>query len=601
MSSYRRVLRYAFQEWPRLSLIAALAIAAALLAALQPWPLKLLVDYGLQASDVPVAIRSVLEAVGFSGTPVAWIVLAAAASLVVFVVTSAVDAGLSMAWTVSGQRMVFALATDLYARLQRLSLSFHSQRTVGDSLSRLSTDTWCVYAITEGLLISPGQQCLIIFAIGTIAWNLDRVLAVYTFAAAPLLAVSGFLFSGALKRRAQSNRAAQSRLTSFVQQTLSAIPIVQAYGTEALNRKTFERLGAAASRTSERDALVKSSFSVVNNLLTSLGAAVVLLVGGQRVMTGALSLGTFLVFIGYMRSLQSALENLLGIYGRLKSNEASMDRVLEVLEAHDEVPEAADAQPLRSIIGKPRGHLQIQNITFGYASGRPVLENVSLDIWPTEVVALVGRSGAGKTTLAALIPRLYDPWEGCIRFDGVDLKRLRLDDLRSEIAVVLQEPFLLPLTIAQNIGYGRAGADRASIVAAAMAANAHEFIERLPDKYDTVLGERGGTLSGGQRQRIAIARALVKDAPVLILDEPTSALDAHTEALVVEALQRLMLGRTTVIIAHRFSTIRHVDRLIVIDRGRIVESGTHTKLMAARGAYHALYTSQAAGPAKVAS
>jgi len=315
-------------------------------------------------------------------------------------------------------------------------------------------------------------------------------------------------------------------------------------------------------------------------------------IGGLHVLRGTLSVGSLLVFLSYLASLYTPLQGLANISSGFASAAAGAKRVLEVLEAEVEVRDAPGARPLPLRSAREGRHVLLEDVTFGYEPGRPVLHGVNLEARPCESVALVGPTGAGKSTLVSLIPRFFDPWEGRVRIDGLDLREVRLSSARARVALVLQEPFLLPLTVAENIAYGRPGAGEAEIRAAAVAANADEFIRRLPQGYQTVLAEGGASLSGGEKQRLSIARALLKDAPILILDEPTSAVDAQTEALFLEALERLMEGRTTFIIAHRLSTIRRVDRILVLENGRVVEQGAHRELLANGGVYHRFHSLQ---------
>jgi len=302
------------------------------------------------------------------------------------------------------------------------------------------------------------------------------------------------------------------------------------------------------------------------------------------------------VLIAYFNTLYSPLETLAYLASGFATARAGSRRVLEILQFADEaVPEAFDARPLPAGSRGTRGHIRLDNVTFGYESGHAVLHGITLEALPGQTVALVGHTGAGKSTVLSLLARLYDPWQGSVLFDGMDLRAATLASLRSSIAVLLQEPFILPLTIAENIAYGRPDATSAEIIAAADAAQAHEFIERLPRGYATMVGERGVDLSGGERQRLAIARALLMDAPVLLLDEPTSALDPETESAFLQALGRLVHGRTTFIIAHRFSTIRRADSIVVLDHGRVAEVGSHQELMASQGAYYRLRNLQFGG------
>jgi ATP-binding cassette subfamily B protein/subfamily B ATP-binding cassette protein MsbA len=552
--------------------------------------MKILVDYALGDTAVPALVGSLVGNWNLTVMPFVLVVTAALASLGLYALNTVLDVGLSWFWSAAGQRMVYDLAEKLFHRLQRLSLLFHSQRTVGDSLSRLTEDTYCVYTLTNALLVSPAQQVLTLLTIGIVAWSLEPALTVLSLAVAPVMAASALFFGARLKRRNKLNREAQSRLLSFVHQTLTAIPVVQAFGSENRNIQQFQYLATDAVAQSQRGILLKSTYGFANGSITTVGTAIVLYAGGQQVLLGTITVGSFLVFLAYLQSLQQAFRGLLATYGNLKSVEASIDRVLEILDAQEQVQDAPGAQPLPP--GGVKGWVRLENVTFGYQLGDPVLKEITLEAQPGETIALVGLTGAGKSTLVSLIPRFFDPWQGRVLFDGVDVRGVQLKSLRSQVAIVLQEPFLLPLTVAENIAYGRPEASYEEIVVAAKAANADEFIQRLPQGYDTAIGERGATLSGGQRQRIAIARALLKDAPVLILDEPTSALDGQTEVLLLSALERLMAGRTTFIIAHRLSTIRQADRIAVLDGGRVVEMGTHQELLTVGGIYQRLHALQ---------
>jgi ATP-binding cassette subfamily B protein/subfamily B ATP-binding cassette protein MsbA len=319
-------------------------------------------------------------------------------------------------------------------------------------------------------------------------------------------------------------------------------------------------------------------------------------VGASRAAEGRLTVGSILVFLSYLGTLKSNLKSFTGIYSTLQGARASIDRVMEVIDAGGEVEERAGAAALPPA----RGHLRLEGVTFGYEGASAVLRGVTLEALPGQTVAVVGPTGAGKSTLVGLVARLFDPWEGRVTIDGRDLREVQLRSVREQVSLVLQEPFLFPVSVAENIAYGRPEATRAEVEVAARAAGAEEFITRLPRGYETVVGERGATLSGGERQRVSIARALLKDAPILVLDEPTSALDARTEASLMGALDGLRRGRTTLIIAHRLSTVRGADRIVVLEGGEVVESGGHEELMARGGLYRSLHDAQFGGASATA-
>lgn len=589
---YRRMIRYPLRQWPALMVVFGLTVLTSAITVLQPWPLKILVDYALNGMAIPVFFHSFFEQLSMGITPAVLVISAAIASFGLFAINSLLDVALNWTWATAGQRMTFNVAADLFHRLQRLSLLYHNRHRIGDALSRLAEDTYCVYSLTAGLLISPWQRAITLATIGTVAWNMDPVLTTISLAVAPIMAGSSLFFAPRLKKRARLNREVRSRLTSFVHQTITAIPLVQAFSMESSNQQQFQNLSTDAVSASQRTVLIKSSYSLVNGFITTMGTAIVLFVGGQRVLSGAISIGSLLVFLAYLRSMQGSVKGLLEIYGNLKTTEASIDRVLEVMGSEDFVQEMAGSIPLQEISEKKGRTVRFESVTFGYEVGRPVLKDVTVEGNPGETVALVGPTGAGKSTLVSLILRFFDPWKGMVTFDGVDLRTIKLSSLRAQVSIVLQDPFLLPLTAAENIAYGRPGASQAEIEAAAIAAGAEKFIRHLPHGYDTIIGEHGATLSGGQKQRLAIARALLKNAPVLILDEPTSALDAQTEASLLEALERLMAGRTTFIIAHRLSTIRKANRIVVLEEGKVVETGSHQELLGSNGVYNRLYSLQ---------
>lgn len=589
------VTPYVFRQWRWLIVILVFTLGASLIAALQPLPVKILVDYALGTLPPPDWLSRLLAwfALPAEGSS-SLLIIAGLASLLLFALNASLDAALTMAWSKAGTAMVFELANDLFARLQRLSILFHHRQPVGDSISRLSTDTWSVYTLASTLFLSPIQQLATLASVAWVAWRLDSQMASIALLSAPLLGVSSFLFSERMKRGARLTREAQSRLTSFVQQTLSAVPLVQTFSAEERNRQNFLRLSSDVVREGRLAGLYSANFGLVNALITTSGSVLVLILGAGRVLDGSLPVGTLLVFMAYMTTLQKAAEGLMRIYASFKPVEASIERIMEVLHSSEAVPQRPNPLPLPQRPRHQGGHIRFDNVSFAYEPGRQVLENLTFEARPGETIALVGHSGAGKSTLSGLIPRFFDVNQGRVLFDGIDVRDLDLVSLRSQVALVLQEPYLLPLSIAENIAYGRPGASREEIIAAAVAANAHEFIEDLSQGYDSVIGEKGATLSGGQKQRISIARALIKDARVLILDEPTSALDPRTESLVIEALTRLKRDRTTFVIAHRLSTIRSATRILVLERGRLVESGTHDDLMLLDGVYARFYRLQVA-------
>ncbi|MCU1427285.1 MAG: transporter related, partial [Actinomycetia bacterium] len=531
-----------------------LTVTSSALALLAPLPLVVLIDNVIGRRRVTGLIAS-LPGAGSRSHLLIWVV---AAGLVIFALTSIVEAVITWLWIRVGQAMVFDLANDVYAATLRRSLLFHTRNEVGDSMSRVTGDSWAVHTVAETLVFQPLHALLTIAAVVFVMWRLDVSLTLLSIAVVPLMVAGAATFGARMRAAARGRRDTESRIHSLVQQTLSGIPVVQAFAQEDRQRLAFRELASADIHWQKRSALLIGLNSFGSGVAVTLGTGLVMWAGAHAVLRHALTVGELLLFLAYLAQLQEQLKGLTNIYSTLQLGSANVDRVLEVLGADREVVDGPGAVVLSGV----RGDVVFEGVSFGYEPGSLVLEGVSVSVRAGEVLAIVGATGAGKSTLVSLVPRFFDPVAGRVLVDGCDVRGVSVRSLRSQVSVVLQESFLFPMTIAQNIAYGRPDASRAEIEAAAAAANVDGFVAGLPDGFETVVGERGATLSGGERQRVAIARALLKDAPILVLDEPTSALDAVTEVELLEALRRLMVGRTTLVIAHRLSTIRDADRIV---------------------------------------
>jgi ATP-binding cassette, subfamily B, bacterial len=514
-----------------------------------------------------------------------WVIVATVA---LFVLGWALGMVASVADIALGLRMTYDLAADLFAHLQRLSLLHHGRHAVGDTIRRVVEDTGSVSTIVKDALLPVFTSVVSLITMFAIMVRIDVGLTLLSLAALPLMVLTLRRYSRPMADRSYEQQEAEGVVYTVVEETLAAIPVVQAFTREeAADRRLRLATGGTIDATLAATR-AQFTFKILTGLATAGATAAVLWFGANRALAGQLTVGEILVFLSYLGSLYSPLESLMYTFSTVQDATGSARRVLEVLTATPDVVDRPGAVAL------PRGHgyVSLENVTFGYEPGQPVLRGVTLEARPGETVAIVGSTGAGKSTLVSLIPRFVDPWEGQVTIDGRDVRDVLLRSLREQIALVPQEPLLFPLSVADNIAYGRPDASQAEIEAAARAASAHRFIERLPEGYETIVGERGATLSGGQRQRLSIARALLKDAPVLILDEPTSALDAETEAGLLEALEQLATGRTTIIIAHRLSTIRRADRIVVLRDGAVAEQGTHAELLGRGALYTRLHSLQ---------
>jgi ATP-binding cassette subfamily B protein len=581
------LLRYARPQWRGLLALLSMMGVSILLGLAGPWPTKILVDYVFGHHTLPHALHTVFSALPGAETKRALLFWVAAATVFLFVVNTVL--GMIQSYVSIGvrQRLTYNLGGDLFLHLQRLSLKFHSRRPVGDTIARVTGDPSCVPIFVMDALMPLLQSTITLVLMFVIMARLQLTMTLVALGVVPFLMLSIRIFGAPMKQRTRARRDLEGQMMSLVQQTLTAIPVVQAFTREHLEHERFRRFASDTIAAYKRATFSTLWFNLFVGLTTTVGTASIIWLGGGYVLDGKMTIGTLLVFLAYLGSLYGPLSSITYTAQTLSYAYAQADRVHEVLEVPIEVADADDA-----VDADMRGVIRYDDVWFGYEPERPALKAISLEARPGEVIAIVGPTGAGKTTLMNLLVRFFDPWQGRITVDGRDLRSLRYQSVREQIALVLQDPFIFPYTVAENIAYGRPGATLDEIEAAAVAANAHDFIMRLPEGYESVIGERGATLSGGEKQRLSIARAFLKDAPVLILDEPTSALDARTEAMLLEALERLMEGRLTFIIAHRLSTIRNADRILVLDHGEVVEQGRHSDLVAQDGLYAALYRQQ---------
>ncbi|MGE3541231.1 MAG: ABC transporter ATP-binding protein [Candidatus Tectimicrobiota bacterium] len=551
---------------------------------LKPWPLQFVVDHVLSGQAHPWVWLQGLA-------PQTLLLLGCLLLVCVYTLLGLANVTHNYITIMLGQRLVNDFRAELHAHLQRLSLAFHSRREVGDLLYRLASDTFAIQALTMNGVFSVLGSVVLLIGMSWIMLHLDWLLTLVALTIVPLLIGSMQYLTRRTTTLATDMRVKESALWARTQRGLGAIRVIQAFTTEEDEHQQFVASSTASLDAHLRFYTFQTLYTAFINIVMALGTAGVLWVGATHVLTRQLTVGEVLVFISYLSSLYSPLNTLLNTWGSIQSGRVSAERVFEIL---DMAPDLVDgSRPLSR--AEVRGAITFEGVVFGYDSARPVLQGLDFHAQPGSLVAIVGATGAGKTTLISLIPRFYDPTAGRLLLDGQDVREYRLQALRQQVGMVLQPPLIFPTSVWGNIAYGTANATTEQVQQAASLAQLDDFLARLPQGLDTLVGEGGMSLSAGEQLRITIARALLRDAPILLLDEPTSALDTVTEARVMQGLATLIKGRTTFVIAHRLSTVRRADVILVLQNGSIVEQGTFRALVAQGGIFTRLYQTQFSG------
>ena len=585
--TYRRVLSHMRPYARGLLAMFGFGLAGSGFTVLQPWPIKFIIDGVLVGNRVDLGPLGtwVSETTSQRMSAVAWLALA----YFVIVVSSVLCSSTAMYLVARvALRMIHGLRGELVSHMRKLSLRYHASQSVGDSIWRAINDVRSIQEVV-GYGIGAFSVPLFRLVLMTVLMALlDPLLTIVAMLVAPLFVLAMRILTRKIQATANESRGHMAALTTLIEQSLVAIRAVQVFGRESKEHDKFQETSLRYVRAQLRFRTWEQLLNVVTVVITGLGSGAVLLLASRRVISGQLSVGSLWIFVAYMQGLYNMVNQVVSIWAPFQDAVVGVSRAFQTLDEVPDIDEPEDAIEKTTFDSS----IAFEDVTFAYQPGEPVLEHVNFEAARGETIALVGETGSGKTTMLSLIPRLFDPTGGAVTLDGIAINALKVSSLRTLVSMVPQEPLLFSATIKENILYGKLDATDEEVVAAATAARAAAFIDNLPMGYETPVGERGVKLSTGQQQRISIARAFLKDAPILLLDEPTSALDLNTEADFLDGLADLMEGRTVFIVAHRLSTIRHADRIIVLANGTIAEIGSHETLMAVGGRYFTLYQRQ---------
>jgi len=583
-----RVLHYLRPHWRAATVAVVAAVVVSLLALLEPWPLKVLFDSVLGSLPVPGVLTRFVEP--FKHDKVTLLVVVVAAGFALTLVGNALKVLNSYFETRVSQSMTLDFRSELFRHAQRLSLDYHDSTPGGALIYAINFQADAAAGLVMALLPLL-RSALTLVGMFWVTYRIDHTLALVSLAVVPLLYYSAGHYVSRIQPRLRDVRNMEGESLSIIHEAISMIRVILAFGREDHEFDKFRRQGQRAVDARVGVTVRQVAFSLMVNTATAGGTALVLAFGAAKILNGTLTAGDLLVVLAYVASLYKPLETITNTISSLQERFIALEMAFDLLDTKPRVRDRPGAVKVR----RSRGEIVFDDVAFAYDGRAQTLTGISFEARAGEVIGIVGPTGAGKSTLVSLLPRFYEPAAGTITLDGLDVRGIELVSLRSQISVVLQDSLLFSGTIAGNIRYGRPDASMADVEAAARAANAHDFIAALPQGYETTIGEKGVRISGGERQRISVARAFLKDAPILILDEPTSSIDSRTEAVILDALERLIVGRTTFMIAHRLSTLRRPDRILVVDGGRIVEQGGITELLAQGGLFARLWQAQRVG------